>query len=66
MDPLFYVGVALAAVVLLTGLVFGVRAWQRTSGKIIALTSGVLLASLAAWMTFVLVLVVSAERGAPM
>jgi hypothetical protein len=66
MDLLFYVGVALAAAVLLAGLVFGVRGWQRTSGKIVALTSGVLLASLAAWVAIVLILVVSADRGAPM
>ena len=66
MDPLFYVGVAFAAVVPLAGLVFGVRRWQQTSGKIVALMSGVLLVSLAAWVAIVIILAVSAERGAPM
>lgn len=66
MDPLFLAGVASAAAVLLAGVVFGVRGWRRTSGKIVASASGVLLVLLAAWTVIVLVLVVSAEHGAPM
>jgi len=56
----------LVAIVLPAGLVLGVLRWQQTSGKIVALASGVLLASLAAGVAIVLILAVSAQQGAPM
>jgi hypothetical protein len=65
MNP-FFVGVSVVAVSLLACLVYGANRWQRTGVKIVTLTAGVLLVSLAAWVVFVLFLAESARRGAPM
>ena len=59
-------GVAFFVIILLAGLVFGIMHWQQPGGKVVAVASGVLLASLVACVAIVLTLALSAQRGAPM
>ena len=53
-------------IILIARLVFGIMHWQQPAGKIVAVASGLLLASLVAFVAVVLILAVSAQRGAPM
>ncbi len=62
----FFGGVAAGAAALMTALVYGVSRFQKPVGKLVAITAGVLLIALLAFVLFVLIVAESAKRGAPL
>ena len=65
-NAVFFGGVATAAVALIAAIVFGVSRFPKPVGKLVAISAGVLLFALLAFMLFVLFLTDSAQRGAPL
>ncbi len=62
----FFGGVAAGAAALIAALIYGVSRFQKSVGKLVAITAGVLLIALLAFVLLVLVVADSAQRGAPL
>lgn len=65
-NAVFFSGVAAGAAALFAALVYGVSRFQNPVGKLVALTAGVLLIALLAFVLFVLTVAESAIHGAPL
>jgi hypothetical protein len=61
----FVLAVVVAAAVITTAFIAGIKHWRSLGGKIVAVGAGLLLLGLIAFVSLVLVIVISGQAGHP-
>jgi hypothetical protein len=61
----FISAITVSAAVLVAGLVTGIKNWRSLGGKLVAIAAGLLLLALVAFVSLVLLIVISAQAGHP-